>query len=116
MPDLSVLPARVTIPSDEIGGRQLIFEMDYNGFEDFVTLAIWKPPANDETRDLIYRGKLQYGQDFLSNQQHRHPDISGLSIVPFDMSMREKSITRFNFGNSVLLYFRFNPLYRQEKA
>lgn len=127
MPKLDALPVAFTLPPREIGGRRLVFELDYNAYNKRIVvdpdterrvvepagdfyLTVWKNKLGPE-ENKVYRQKLVYGQDVFMGAQNRR-DLLGLHIIPADLDMIEKDLTPQNFGKRVQLFYYYNPTER----
>src|SRR5690625_4846014 len=81
----------------QLNGEVFIFEIHYNGENDFFTVDLFK---NDEV--IIYGEKIIYGQPLFGALTDAR--LPSEPIIPLDPSGRENRVSFDNLGESVFLY------------
>lgn len=82
----------------ELAGKNVYLKFDFNTVGEFYTVDLF-----DNNMDSIIIGeKLSYGRKLWDGLHD--PRIPNIDIMPFDESLKEKTITPDNLGVTVFLY------------
>lgn len=82
----------------ELAGQNVYLKFDFNNVGQFYTVDLF----DNSMEPIVIGEKLSYGRRLWNGINN--PNIPNIDVMPFDESMKEKTITPENLGVTVFLY------------